>query len=69
MTIKDADRKNCLNCQHLEWVDGESESDTGFTCNKRYEGYWHKDKDDWLLAKLDDASYRMKSKVCFERAE
>lgn len=66
--MNDEDRKNCLNCQHLEWVDGESEYDSGFTCNKRYEDLWYKDRGDWLHEQLEREEYLFKSKVCFEKS-
>lgn len=66
MTVADKDRKNCHNCRHLEWVEAEEWDSNGFTCNKRYEDLWAKDKGDWLHSKLEDERYLMKSKVCFE---
>jgi len=41
--------KNCNTCKWLEWVDGESESDTGFTCNKRHQQMWADGREQELL--------------------
>ena len=59
-------KKNCNNCRYLEWVDGDYHGDSGFTCNKRQQSMWEKDKEHILLANLDREEYREKSKVCFE---
>ncbi|MDN5518945.1 hypothetical protein [Pseudomonas sp.] len=45
--------KNCNTCKWLEWVDGESESDTGFTCNKRHQQMWADGREQELLDNLE----------------
>lgn len=62
----EAMRKNCNSCQHLEWVDGEHESDTGFTCNKRHEQMWAAGREQELLDNLESDKYRARFKRCFE---
>lgn len=58
--------KNCHSCAHLEWVDGESESDSGWDCNKRHIQMSRKDEI-VLLEQLDNDAYRNRYKRCFEQ--
>ncbi|MBF8669650.1 hypothetical protein IR012_10655 [Pseudomonas putida] len=58
--------KNCNTCKWLEWVDGESESDTGFTCNKRHQQMWADGREQELLDNLECDDYRARYKRCFE---
>ncbi|WP_448196726.1 hypothetical protein [Pseudomonas putida] len=58
--------KNCNTCKWLEWVDGESESNTGFTCNKRHQQMWADGREQELLDNLERDYYRARYKRCFE---
>jgi len=62
----DRERRNCLNCKWLEWIDDDSEASpqSGYTCNKR------DDEENYLdLMNLPgaDKKYLYTSKKCFER--
>lgn len=62
-------KKNCTNCKHLEWVDGDdggfgNSANSGFDCDKRHDDMAHKGREDELLKNLDRDSYREKSKRC-----
>ena len=61
-------KKTCLNCKHLEWIDGEEPDGAGFTCNKRYDDLYYKseEKADELLANLERDEYLKKPKKCCE---
>lgn len=62
-------KKNCHNCEHLEWVGGDNGYggyDEGFTCNKRLANEFNQDKESALLTKLKDEEYRERSKRCHE---
>lgn len=61
--------KNCNSCVHLEWVDGDSESTTGFTCNKRHQKMYEEGREQELHSNLDRAEYRARGKRCFEPEE
>ncbi len=61
--------KNCNSCAHLEWVDGDHESDSGFTCNKRYQQMWDAGRDLELHSNLERDEYRSRGKRCFESAK
>jgi hypothetical protein len=61
--------KNCNNCAHLEWVDGDRDEDSGFTCNKRHHQMWAKGREQELHANLDREEYRARGKTCFEQQE
>ncbi len=58
--------KNCYSCQHLEWVDGEDESSTGFDCNKRHTTNMGQRRESSLLNQLDSEKYRNQYKRCYE---
>jgi len=57
--------KNCHTCKHLEWVDGECESTTGWDCNKRHTIPMTVAKETALLDQLDSEAYRNRYKRCF----
>lgn len=61
MTIK----KNCYNCKHIEWADGEDWGSSGYICNK-VRPNWCVDKDDEQIGKMESEQYLLRSKVCFE---
>lgn len=58
--------KNCHSCKHLEWVDGDTDSTTGWDCNKRHPCPMDEKKEAALLAQLDSDDYRSRYKRCFE---
>lgn len=64
--INDKDRKNCNNCDNLEYEWGDVNDPEGFVCAKRYEemDFVVGEK---FLDKLESESYRYKSKKCFEK--
>lgn len=62
-------KRNCTNCKHLEWVDGDcndigQDVNSGFDCNKRHEDMFLQGREVELLNNLDRDSYREKAKVC-----
>jgi len=66
--MKDRDRRNCLNCKHLEYVHDTSYEiqDGGYCCND--------DPDEKVEGRLDRMNlmgskkgYLFTSKICFER--
>jgi len=61
-------KKNCRNCQHLEWVESECVTGygSGFDCNKRHDQMENQGREDELLANLDRDEYLDKAKVCHE---
>lgn len=68
----DNGRKSCHQCKHLEWVEGETESNTGWSCDKRQSAIFNSSPD-WplvesiFLSKLEDEKYRNRYKRCFEK--
>lgn len=58
--------KGCDSCKHSEWVDGESESDTGWDCNKHHLSDMSEKSERELLDKLMSEKYRNQCKRCFE---
>lgn len=58
--------KNCHNCERLEWVDGDSDSTSGWDCMKRHTCPMDEKKEAALLAQLDSDAYRNRHKRCFE---
>lgn len=64
-------RKSCHQCKYLEWVEGETESTTGWACDKRQDAIFNSSPD-WplieseFLSKLEDEKYRNRYKRCFE---
>lgn len=67
-------KKSCSKCKHLEWVDGETESTTGWSCDKRQDAIFNSSPD-WaaieasFLLKLNDEKYRNRYKRCFEQGD
>lgn len=59
-------KKDCYNCKHLEWIDGDVGDPSGFTCHKRLTGAESETYEWDLLGKLDSEEYRAKGKVCHE---
>ena len=57
-------KKNCLNCEHLEWVDtgGECGGVCGYCCNRR--DYRTELEEDNHLGQLEKESYLEKVKSC-----
>jgi hypothetical protein len=60
------EKKNCHSCRHLEWVDGESDSDTGWDCNKRHTCPMDEAHEAALLDQLSSDTYRNRYKRCYE---
>lgn len=58
--------KNCHTCKHLEWVDSECDSDSGWDCNKRHTCPMPEKAEAALLAQLESEPYRNRYKRCFE---
>jgi len=61
--------KGCHACPHLEWVDGEDESSSGWDCNKRHEPMYEAGREKELLDNLMRDDYRARYKRCFEPKE
>jgi hypothetical protein len=59
-------KKNCSNCEHLEWVSADTDSNSGFDCNKRHEAMYDQGRESELLSNLDRDEYREKAKVCHD---
>lgn len=59
-------KKNCFNCEHLEWIDIGCEygSGTGYCCNKR--NYRSEIEEDNHLGQLERDDYLKKGKSCCE---
>lgn len=69
--INDKDRKNCNNCDNLEYEWGDVNDPEGFVCSKRYENIWNNISfyaAESFLDKLENDNYRYKSKKCFEKS-
>lgn len=63
-------KKNCNNCAHLSWEEGETNDPSGWCCLKREYGKYGHDfykEEQKHLDQLERESYREKSKSCFER--
>lgn len=64
--------KSCHQCKHLEWVEGETDSNTGYSCDKRQAAIFNSSAD-WpliessFLSNLSDEKYRNRYKRCFEQ--
>lgn len=58
--------KNCHTCKHLEWAEGECDSDTGWDCNKRHTNPMPEKAEATLLSQLENDLYRLRYKRCFE---
>lgn len=60
--------KNCNNCKHLEWVDGDSvdghDLDSGFVCNAK--DYRDEKRERVHLEQLSTEAYRARPKKCCE---
>jgi len=61
--------KSCLTCKHLEWVDGDVNDPSGFTCNKRLDEGLTEKQESNLLKKLESEKYLKLWKPCFEAKE
>ncbi len=59
-------KKNCNNCEHLEWVEAEVADPSGFDCLKRNDCTLSEKDEDILHANLTRDSYREKAKVCHD---
>ena len=59
-------KKNCTNCVHLAYEDGDVNDPEGYTCLKRLTGGESEKKEAELLLKLDSKEYRDRSKRCCE---
>ena len=57
-------KKNCYNCKHLKWIDGDINDQSGFDCMKRSNCTLSITQQDKLYDKLRKKNYRNKSKVC-----
>ena len=57
-------KKNCYNCENLEWMEGETHDPNGYACNKR--NYSTETQEEKHLSQLENGKYLLKSKVCFE---
>ena len=57
-------KKNCKNCIHLEWVNGDIGDPCGYVCNGRV--YKSDKMEDIHLKQLDSKIYLEKSKKCCE---
>jgi hypothetical protein len=62
--MKEKIYKNCENCKHLEWAYGDVGDSEGFVCNRKY--FSSEKEEDEMLIKMNNESYRKKSKRCFE---
>ena len=58
------EHRNCHNCKHLEFVDGEREEDSGWICAKR--DYKTTEEETLHLKQLDDDAYLFRAKRCHE---
>lgn len=56
-------KKNCLNCEELEWAFGDVGDPEGFICNRKDWSNPKEEKD--MLDKMNRDSYLEKSKKCF----
>ena len=63
-----SDKKNCLSCEFLEWVDDDSivSENSGFTCNKRVTGDESPAWESYVLKQLESPKYRRRYKRCYE---
>ncbi len=61
-------KKNCTNCKHLEWVDGDDihGHGSGFDCNKRYDEMSQAGREEELISNLNRDAYRELAKRCHE---
>ncbi len=62
-------KKNCNNCHHLEWIDGDSDGlggddGSGFDCGERHDEMHKQGREQELLDNLDRPEYREKAKRC-----
>ena len=61
-------KKNCTNCEYLEWAFGDTNDTEGFCCNKRdyfKSGNWV-DNESKHLGQLESKEYRDRPKKCHE---
>jgi hypothetical protein len=63
----DVSKNNCHACIHLEWVDGDIGTPSGYCCNGReYSSVLVEIKH---LRKLESQIYRARTKKCCERKD
>ena len=55
-------KKDCYNCAHLEWEDGEFHDSKGLCCNKR--NYRSDHEENIHSIQLEKESYLRKAKSC-----
>jgi len=59
-------KKNCFNCEFMEWGEGDAGDPSGFICTKKD---LYDEKESEMIKKMDRDSYREKAKRCFEPKE
>ena len=71
MKIAENLKKNCHNCEHLEWIDDDSEisNNSGFACHKRdyYKKGDYYTNEQKHLNQLNSEKYRNHGKKCHEK--
>ncbi len=60
--------KNCENCQHIEYGEYDNGDFSGLFCDQRQNEMTHEQEGEFLK-KIQDESFRLKSKVCFKARE
>ena len=60
--MNDTDRRNCYNCEHMEYGFGDVSDPEGWICNKK--DLYGKEEDK-MIRNMGNSKYRFKSKVCF----
>lgn len=60
-------KKNCNNCEYLEWGFGDMNDPEGFCCLKRY--YNSPEEENKHLEQLENPDYREAAKKCCELVE
>lgn len=58
-------KKNCENCIHLEWIDGDIGDESGLVCNAR-DYLYNPHAERRHLEQLDNEAYRQRPKKCCE---
>jgi len=56
-------KKNCYNCEYLEWGYGDINDPEGWVCNKR--SYDSDKQESAHLRQLESEAYRLMGKRCF----
>ena len=54
-------KKNCNNCRHLSWEDGDINDPSGYVCQKRE---YYDSRQDKLEKNMQELIYREKAKKC-----